>query len=173
MKIAVANFRGCASAEFSLEKIALICGDNRAGKSSILEGAGAAFTASSIPYLKPSGEPGKWSGRINKSEAGIMVRTGGGMGSASVVGERGAVTVSWPSNEVKTVGSAPWASVFAAGLIDYDDLSLKERASILLDLLKAAPTKDDLAAGLKEANIPDKTIDALWNGVAAQGWDAA
>ena len=48
MEITVKNFRGCAEAHLTLEPVALVCGTNGAGKSSIAQAVAAALGREAI-----------------------------------------------------------------------------------------------------------------------------
>lgn len=162
MQITIENFCGIKSAAFELTKQVLIAGDNAAGKSSIAKAVAAALSGSVVPV------PG-----VLKNMAGMLVRSGAAKGSVLIQAAEGEAQVEWPRATLKTKGTPPAASVTAVGLESLVAVTPKERAAMLVDLLQAVPTRDDLAAYLKPHGVNDDTIGNLWEVISRNGWDAA
>lgn len=170
MRITVKNFRGVETASLEAEPIALIAGQNYAGKSSICLAVAAALSGQSMPYLKPS-KDGAPTSLFTKSQAGTLVRAGMDKGSVTVENETGKVVVTWPELERKTEGAAPYASVFAAGLMHVVDMEDKARSTFLTGLLGAATDMSDLAQALPE--VSGDSLNNIWKAIEVNGWDKA
>jgi hypothetical protein len=158
----ITNFRGAASAEFSIDNITLIGGPNAAGKSSIAQAVGAALTGEPLPIRG-----------LKASQAGVLVRGGTAAGQVAMCGPSGMVTIDYPKGKVATEGRPPFASPFAAGLRTVIELPVKERSEILSKYLKSEPTRQDLEAAISDLDLAPEHLEKLWNAVQQQGWDGA
>lgn len=158
MKIAVKNFRGCASAEIEASPIALVGGQNEAGKSSLSQAVIAALTGQALPVGAVAG--GKLRPLVIKGDAWRLVTAGGGAASATITGESGSATVKWPECEYSTAGAAPTASIWAAGGASIVDLDPAGRVKVLTDILDARPK--DVPPGVQD-----------WLDNAGGDWDGA
>lgn len=164
MNITVKNFRGVARAELMLVRgrTTLIAGANGAGKTSCAQAVAAAFSGE----MPVEG--------VKKSEAGVLVRAGAVKGSIEVDCDgEGTIAVSYPSGKVTTTGAPATASVYALGMVDLTRLEPKKAAAVLLDYLKATPTRDDLVAALALQEFTPEQHAALWRDVENLGWDGA
>ena len=173
MKAIVKGFRGVARANISISPIALVLGDNEAGKSSLCQAIAAALTNSGIPFVRPRpGKGGEVSQLIQKKDSRIVVRDGADSGSAAVIGDtdQDGTAMAWPSLRAKCSGRAPMASLYATGLIGFSDLEPRDRAAELGRILKIDPTKDELAA---TTAVSAEQIDKVWPKVEELGWDGA
>lgn len=175
MEVKVRNFRGCERADIKVSPIALLAGQNGAGKSSAAQAIAAATTGCPIPFLRPSAtKPGEFGTLINKGDADILVRRGSKKGEVAIVDAQGTSTVAWPKAEFATKGDVSMSSVYAAGIIDIMDLGERVRARVVGDLINAEPTRKDVEQYLKDAEAPpsEKVLDLLMESIRDQGWDA-
>ena len=164
MNVTIKNFRGIAHADLMLldGRVTLVTGANGAGKTSCAQAVAAAFSGE----MPVEG--------VKKSEGGVLVRAGAVKGSVEVDCEgEGTITVSWPSGKVTTTGTPRSATVYALGLVDLTRLEPKKAAGVLLDYLKATPTRDDLVAALALQEFTPEQHAALWRDVENLGWDGA
>jgi hypothetical protein len=143
MRAKILNVYGVTRVELSAARIALLAGGNGAGKSSVLHALAAALTGRPLP-------PG-----ILKKEAPLAVHRGatGGSVVVSSEGDRGSVSVEWPSCAVKRQGAAPAASPIAAGLDSLLDMSSVERARYLAAVLKTDPSLADLVQAMVDSGL--------------------
>lgn len=164
MKASIANYRGVSAATLEIDGITLVSAPNGGGKSSCCQAVGAALTGEPMPIDDENGNS------LAKAKAGVLVRSGTAAGRVELVGLTGTTEVSWPSAKVKTVGQAPAASAFAAGLDSIVTMEVKKRIPFLIDYLRAQPTKEDLLAAVGDL-VPAETVGKLWELIEAQGWD--
>lgn len=162
MQIKIHSFLGVKSAEFTLDKITLIAGDNEAGKSSINKAVASALTGMVIPV------PG-----VTKTLAGMLVHRGVAKGGITITTPEGEANIEWPRASLKTTGEPPTASEYATGLTQIAELPPKERATALVTLLQATPTQDDLSRAIKPHGVPDEAINNIWQMIEKNNWDAA
>lgn len=159
MKLYVRDFMGCEKADLEVSGVALLVGTNHMGKSSVMRAAGAVLCGVAMPAGLP------------KDSAPLLVRTGTAKAVAAVITNDGKATIEWPKAKRETEGKPPFASVYAAGRTDFSALEPVKRIEALRGLLKAEPTKEDLAAPLREAGISDANIDKVWEKVERDGWE--
>ncbi|MDO8421147.1 MAG: AAA family ATPase [Parvibaculum sp.] len=170
MKAQIQNFRGIESAEIDFDKIALVTGDNAAGKTSALLPIACALAGVTTPL------------GLRKTDGGMLVRVGTGRAQVDVTGPDGGVSIEWPKAERSTKGTPPGASKIAVGLESIVDMDPKDRGTLLGALLKIIPNRDDLNQGLTDAGMirapkddPDRfaPFDKVWATIERDGWDAA
>jgi hypothetical protein len=162
LTIVISNFRGCARAQLDCAPVALLAGQNAAGKSSIAQAAGAALSGTTL-----------FAG-LRASNAGALVRLGADSGSVEVSTEDGSAGVQWPSATKVTRGSAPEASVYAVGIESVVTMQPKDRLRVLADYLGADPTRDDLSAAIAETGLDAERVTAtIWGLIEQHGWDGA
>jgi hypothetical protein len=169
MQAIVKNFRGINSAQISISPIALLCGLNGAGKTSMARGIGAAATGKPIPYTK-----------VTKKDCKILLRQGTKAGMAGIGNENGSTQIEWPKAEVISTGTPPVASDIAVGITDLFSMKEADALAYMISLLKAEPTQEDLLKEFigTERNPAEvekwkKTAEAVWEVIKAQGWPAA
>lgn len=162
MQATVKNFRGIWDATIEISPIALLCGLNGAGKTSVARAIAAAATGKGVPFAK-----------VTKKDAKVMLRHGTHSGSVTLTGDEGSTAIEWPSTDATSTGVPLWASDIAVGIVDF--FGMKEDAALLylIDLLKASPTFDDLKNHFSELEIDVKTAEQVWKVIEAQGWAAA
>lgn len=165
MKAIIFNYRGVSTATIESDKIALVSAPNGGGKSSCCQAVGAALTGEPMPIDDENGNS------LAKAKAGCLVRSGTVAGGVKLESSTGSTEVSWPNAKTKTIGQAPAASTFAAGLDSIVTMEAKKRIPFLIDYLKAQPIKEDLAKAIGNI-VPAGTIDKLWELIETQGWDA-
>ncbi|WVR18288.1 DNA repair exonuclease SbcCD ATPase subunit [Bordetella phage PY223] len=162
MKITTENYRGIKSASLALEGIVLVAAPNASGKSAIAQAAGAVLAGQAVPI------PG-----VLKTMAGMLVRNGASGGFAQLDAEGGTARVDWPRAALKTKGTPPQISAIAAGIESLTTAEPKRRAELLIELLQAHPTFEDLRARFAREGISEETARAVWETIDKQGWDAA
>jgi hypothetical protein len=162
ISIEIDDFRGCKHAAIECAPIALLAGQNGAGKTSIAQGVGAAL-AGCAPIEG-----------LGRGMTGMLVRTGAAVGRITVSGPDGTVRAAYPESRITTEGQPPQASTFAVGLDSIVRFSAKDRLGTLADYLHAEPTREELAAELvaKGLSAP-QVIDTLWASIERDGWDGA
>ena len=161
MKATIKNFMGCASAEITADKIALILGLNGQGKTSSLLPIAAALRGG-VPL------------GLQKTKAGMLVKTGSGSASVVLENETSKVAVSWPKCERRAEGAdAPEASDIAVGAVKFPTMSDNEKVELLRAILKCDPDEQDLCAALSEAGLSEKVQKIVWHNIEAEGWDAS
>lgn len=161
MDITVKNFRGCEAAELTLAPIALVCGHNEAGKTSIAQAVAAALTRNAAPLEG-----------IAKKDARQLLRDGASRGSCRVGDQSGHAQANWPGASVSDDGNAPRASEIATGLVSIVDMKPAERAALLIQVMDALPDYDQLMGALDD-HMAIAVIDAVWKAIQSDGWDAA
>jgi hypothetical protein len=159
----IENFRGIRRGDFQIKGLTLIGADNYAGKSSLAQAVGAALTGRPLP-LKG----------MTKAMAGLLVRSGATKAFVEVATDdnESMVRINWPKAEVSTEGPRPpTATEWATGLISLANMDPTERSIALTDFLQAVPSKADLAAELKKAEISEKATEQLWAMITEFGWE--
>ena len=157
--ITIKNFRGCEEAEIDLDPIALVCGKNGAGKSSIAQAVAATLIRSPAPIQG-----------VTKTAAKAMLRDGTKRGKCTVADDSGTASVNWPGGTVNDE-EGPKASLIAAGIQSLATMKPKDASDFLINILDAMPTKEHLKAALGSLN--DDMVDAIWNRIEKDGWDKA
>lgn len=142
MDYSIRSFGGCKSADISSGQIVLLIGDGGACKSSIIQAIGSVATGSVIPVHG-----------VTKAEAGKLVHIGAEKASAKMAGKGFEASVTWPKATYEARGNVPFVSTYAAGIDDILDLRPKDRAAVLIPLLQADPTIEDVIRELRLANI--------------------
>lgn len=161
MKATIKNFMGCAAAEVEASKIALILGLNGQGKTSTLLPIAAALRGG-VPL------------GLQKTKAGMLVKTGAGAASVVLEEDGSKVEVFWPKCERRSEGvSAPEASDIAVGAVTFPAMADKDKVELLRDILKTDPVKQELCEALADAGLSEKVQEAVWHNIEAEGWDAS
>lgn len=161
MKATIKNFMGCAAAEVEASKIALILGLNGQGKTSTLLPIAAALRGG-VPL------------GLQKTKAGMLVKTGAGAASVVLEEDNAKVEVFWPKCERRSEGvSAPEASDIAVGAVAFPAMADKDKVELLRDILKTDPVKQELCEALADAGLSEKVQEAVWHNIEAEGWDAS
>jgi energy-coupling factor transporter ATP-binding protein EcfA2 len=163
MEINVTNFKGIHSATLVAAPIALICGHNGQGKSSIIEALAAAFASRKQPY------------GLTKEDMGQMVHTGEEIAEVLIKDDDRELSARWPAGEFMARGRPFNATAIATGDTLYSNLDSKERMKLLARYLKTEPDKAALAATWQERDpkVTDSEIDAMWAKIQKLGWDGA
>lgn len=159
MQIAIKNFRGAEDAALTLAPIALVCGHNYAGKTSIAQAVAAALTRNAAPL-----------DGLAKKDARQLLRDGASRGNCRVGDDSGYAQANWPGGSVTDEGHAPAASDIACGLESLVDMKPSDRAGLLIRIMDALPTREQLGAAV---DVPAQVVDAVWKMIEAEGWDAA
>lgn len=162
MHILIDNVRGIAHAEFDINSIALVAGDNGAGKSSIALAVAAALSDNVAPI------PG-----MLKGDAGLFLRDGATKGTIEVSDKNcpAVARVAWPSGKLSAEDGRPQANPIACGLFTVASLKPKDMADTLGKLLGLDPTFEELQSALP--TVEPARLAAIWKVVESSGWDAA
>lgn len=161
LKATVKNFMGCAEAEIVADKIAVLCGLNGQGKTSALLPIAAALRGG-VPL------------GLQKTKAGMLIKTGAGAASVILENETSRVSVSWPKCERRADGAdAPEASDIAIGAVKFPFMPDKEKIELLRELGGWEPTRNECMNALTEAGIDAKVADIVWQNITCNGWDAS
>lgn len=163
MKLSIRNYRGVERADIEIAPIALVAARNGGGKTSTIQAMQAAVLRKAV--MVPGG---------TISGAGRFVRRGSDGGSIALAGSGGAVSIAYPKCKIaETDGGGPRAGEIAAGLVRISALKPADRAAALAPFMpKARPTKDDLAAAMRDAGYSPESIEKTWASIEARGWDA-
>lgn len=161
MQVTISNFRGLADLRATVAPVLLLAGSNGAGKSSACTAIGAAACGWSLPF---SG--------ITQKSAHLLVRDGADLAAVTLEDQGGSASVVWPASERTTSGRWADISEIAAGLADITSVPASARAEVLIKLIGAEPSADDLAEKLKSAALPQPVIDEALKQLP-KGWDAA
>lgn len=156
------DVRGLERAAGECNPIALVAGNNGAGKTSLAQAIAAALTGDALPV-----------DGMTKGTAGLFVRAGTGIGRVEIASDQGTASISWPAAQIIRDGKAPEASEYAAGLSSVATMAARDRARVLSEYLRAAPAFEDLQAALADREWPDEVIAAVWRLIEQQGWDKA
>lgn len=162
MQVTIENYRGIKSASLPLGGIALVAGPNAAGKSAVAQAVGAVLCGHPVPI------PG-----ILKNMAGMLVRNGASSGFVQLDADGSTARIDWPRAALKTKGTPPQISAIAAGIESVATVEPKRRAELLIDILQAHPSFDDVRARLAIEGVSDETARSIWETIERQGWDAA
>ncbi|NUB05826.1 hypothetical protein FW320_06505 [Azospirillum sp. Vi22] len=132
------------------EGVTLIAAENSNGKSSAAKAIAGAMAGDPLHgYLK--------------KDVKALVKDGAKSGSVTITGPGGSISVSYPKAEVSSTGTPPTLGRIAAGLDSLVDIDQKKRGLVLGELLKTAPTREDLAAALADAGFKDEPAAASIN----------
>ena len=162
MKLSIRNYRGVERADIEIAPIALVAARNGGGKTSTIQAMQAAALRKAV--MVPGG---------TISGAGRFVRRGADGGSITLAGSRGSITIGYPKCKVGEDGTGPRIGEIAAGLVRISGLKPADRAAALAPFMpKAKPTKDDLAAAMRDAGYSAESVEKTWASIEARGWDA-
>lgn len=173
MDILIKNFGGVARAAFNTDgNIVFIAGLNAAGKTSILKPVSLVLArqpcaiegVQALDRFKRSFIKRDYPAYVKEGEQGGFAQISEGEKTAKVV---------WPAGEVSAMGEAPYANIIASGLAKFGEISADARKIILIDVLKADPTFEEVTDELKDARWSEKNIDGLWQVIQRDGWDGA
>lgn len=163
LTIKIRGYRGISSADFTVSRIALITGQNGAGKTSILQAVGSALCGRPLPV-----------DGVRRADANDLVNAGSDSGFVKVADDDGHVAVSWPACEPRSEGKAPPTSTaIACGLDDVLALPDRDRIDLLAKILRSQPTADDVAQALAAQDIGAPIAKLVWDLIETDGWDAA
>lgn len=161
MRITVTQFRGLVDLRASVAPILLLAGPNGAGKSSACAAIAAAASGTLLPF-----------DGLTKKTAALLVRDGADLASVMLKDGDAMATATWPATERSAVGGWRDISAVAAGLVDVAALKAAERAAMLIELIGAMPTADDLRKAMAARAISQPVVDEAMKCIAG-GWDAA
>jgi hypothetical protein len=166
MKITIREVLGCRRADIMLAagRITMVGGDNLAGKTSLREAVIAGLTGSA-----------KVRGVTKKVDAQKIVNDGAKAGYVEIRTETGSVRVDWPANEYKVTGEPdgqPNYDPMVIGALPFARAEPDDRARLLVGVLKAEPTLDELAAAVADLNLSEESMAGLWKQIQTNGWDA-
>lgn len=161
MRLMIRDFGSLGRADIDLAApITLIAGPNAVGKSTTARALGMLLAGVTIPE-----------GMLKKNSADLVREGQDGASIALVVGEGQHISITYPAAQRATAGSdLPYASNIAAGLTSWESLKPDERARLLADLLKTAPTEKDLADALADCGMTPEDAAAVWKDIGSIGW---
>ncbi len=161
MELKVRNFKGIAKADIPLAGIQLICGNNNAGKTSLIQAAQAVLAGIEMP------------GERAKKDANVLVRDGQSQATAELSANGNSLRVQWPNPKLD--GASPICSRFAVGAPKkpFETASKREKSLFLAHLLDADPTDNDIRAELQDKGVVDATINDVIEDIRAVGWEGA
>ncbi len=161
MKIRVKNYRALVSADLELAPLALVAAHNEGGKTSLAHAVASVMLGQAVVL-----------DGVKASEAGSLVHAGAAKAELSIEGPGGIGSIAIPPSRYSTKGERPpRASRYALGLDSLVWLDSPTRSRVLLEYLKTAPTKEDLAKALDGTTT--EVVDKIWKGVETMGWDGA
>lgn len=152
MKVDILNFRKIQHAAIDIDRVSIIGGLNEQGKTSIAQAISSALTGQ-LPF------------KLTKAELKNIIRTGTEEGSVNITIGEHTMKKFYPDGS--QTGAAFNASVIACGGVRFGNLPEKERAKIIIEALKALPTKKELEIATG-GSVP---IDPLWQSIEDFGWD--
>lgn len=161
MRVSIRDLRHVEKAEIDIEGVTVVAGRNHSGKSSICMAVASLLT----------GEPVPWPG-VSKKDAGQLVRDGVSTASVAIAGDDFKMSVQLPKGNVITEGTPPRLSPYAAGLATLAGKPPKEVAPILLKMIPAQPTIEDLKADLEPRGMSAANIELTWKEIGTRGWEA-
>lgn len=162
MKLAVRNLLRIKKADLDIApgQIALVCGDNDQGKSSLVETAGAVVTG--LPFMRTI---------TSKTKAIQLVRDGTKSGRVVFGNGSSMVQLNYPDCEKETKGEVmDDGHPLVVGTVNLMDMKPDARLSVMIDMLGAHATQADLIQYLKGNGITNAT-DKLWAKIEQDGWD--
>ncbi|WP_395452920.1 hypothetical protein ACHMW5_02555 [Azospirillum melinis] len=159
MQIRIRDFQVVERADLLAGGLVLVTGKNAQGKSSVLKATAAALT-------------GQLQFGLPKKDAKALVRAGASTATAAVQGTDWTAGAAWPKCEASTSGQPPKVTPIAAGMASLLDLSAKDRAKLLADLLKTAPDRADFVSACTDASISEAIAEQVWTDIEGKGWDA-
>lgn len=155
----IENFRGIKSADIKLDKLTIIAGKNRQGKTSIAMAIAAALSGKSVPL------------DITKKQAAMLVNNDAKKGRVEVSHQDGVTTIEYPSAEKRTEGVPLEISEVAAGLDSLVNYKPKDLSAQLGEMLDFSVARDDVAAQLPD--VPAESIGKIYKTIEIAGWDTA
>lgn len=162
MQISVRGARALRSLAVNLEGSGFIVGRNAAGKSTLATCLGALLTGD--PKL----------GMTVDARRLTFVREGQEIALLRIEDSEGWSEITWPGAQLLTNGNPPRASRVATGLDKLARMKPADRASLMVEVLKANPSKTDwIAACARAGGISDDRCEKVWEKIQAEGWDAA
>lgn len=162
LQIKVKNFRGVDDAAIKLAPVALVCGENHAGKTSIAQAVRALLTGEVVPIAG-----------VKKSEAGMLVKSGAGGAEISASSDAGLLSINYPNGKLRSEGSPPTSSPIAAGMLSVVDMDVRQASSTLIEYLKATPSREDVVKAAAAIGLDEKGAEKLWQNIVDLGWDGA
>ena len=162
MRILVENFRRLHRAIIEPSPLALVCGLNEAGKSSLQQAVAAALSGA-----------GNVTPGVTKAGAACLVHDGEKAGRVVISDDEAEVSVSFPSCQVKTSGPFRFASECALGIEKPLRMKPANLAGWMNAFLGTAPDEEEFTREMEAAGFSAKAIASAWAEVNELGWDAA
>ena len=161
MRVTIKNAQAIASLDMLLAPGPnVVAGPNEAGKSTACHVVGSLLVRDAKLQQR------------SKAEIEAFVRRGAKAAVAGIGDEQGRIGMRWPDGELTVDGDEPpAASPVAVGRLQPARLPPKERAAVLVELLKALPGEDEWLAACEKAGII--LAGVLWQEIEKIGWDGA
>ena len=160
MEITIENWKGCRSATITAQGVTLLAGRNGAGKSSALEAIASAATGRKLSTAEKQRKVSR-----GQARASVVITDGPSVRELSL-----------PSGELSLVQWESSTSPYAAGAIDATALSSKDLTALMLSILDARPTEDDLRKALAPYGYDPKEQENVCAHIRKhgdKGYDAA
>lgn len=162
LKFTAEHFRGIRHAEIIAAPLALICGPNEQGKSSIIDGVRACLDGNVKPY------------GLTKEEIEEKLLHNDTVGAfVDIAGDDRGMTIKWPSGEVSTEGKSFRSTQHATGSLRFAEMPDRDRMTTLTQYLKTEPDKTELTEAIAHLKLDKEVVDALWLDIQKQGMDGA
>jgi len=169
MRLTIRNIRAIASAELDIDRLTMVSGPNRAGKSTLALALAAALRREKSPAGYTSTNPDAIIRRGEDGARVVLAEDGGA--SVALAWQRGAAA---PAPRIQ--GQPPDASEIAVGwgLESLEPFAGREWIDLLHRLAgEPEPTAEDIDAALQDAGIAaDAERQAILTRINDQGWDA-
>ena len=154
MKLSINNFKGCRKANININGLTFLSGTGFAGKTSI--GKAVSICASLVPKFRGNKE--------------TLATIGGKASKIEIESDDYSVWVKYPKGEVNA-NCNPMSDQYTSGLTSFLNTNTDTRRQFLQETTKSIPTKKDLRNYIS-SKISDKVIDALWEKIEINGFDA-
>ena len=160
--LSVRNFRGCERADIELDRIALVCGRNHQGKTSLIHALQA--TALRNPMTITG---------LLKRDIKLLVRAGHKEATARLTLGDHETTMSWPKATHESTGDHDIATPESVGVSNIMAMRPADRATFIGDLLGSTVSHQDVKEHLGDLEFNEATIGKVWTRIERDGWDVA
>lgn len=167
LNIKVQTFRGIRQASIACSPIALLCGQNEQGKSSIIDAVRSLLSGEAKPY------------GLNKDQLQPqLVHKGSDQANVTLIEaiedhDDRVSQMRWPSGDIASAGAPFRATDFATGARRFTKLPDRDRAQVLSEYLKTEPTEQEFMIATEGMNMTPTETVAVWKDIVALGWDGA
>lgn len=166
MKLSINNFRRIEKADITIDGVALVCGHNANGKTSIAQALGACLTKDTQVIQS-----------LTKKEAKNLVKDGSKAAIVTLSSSALSVSVQYPTGEITEQGDTINAGRIACGIDHFSRLDKKDAAKLIYKVLRINPTQVEFSALIKQSvaaagfDITDDVVVAIWESLKITGWE--